>query len=337
MSPSPDLHQGQTAALILISNIGDLLLLEPAIRYLNQHGITLDLYCTTETAMVWEKESRIRRVIAIPSRNARYTGAENGRVPVPKERYDHLFDFRPTGRSVKLALRLGARHRYTWRQEKLSRFFYPLIYRHRLQIPPLDIRRDRFYLELFGLHGPEASAWLPARMEIPKDELDGFQKKYPQFYGTEDRGIVVLQPTARWTRKLWKEELWRELIGHLKPRFQCVLISGPAAQEQEMVKRIAEGLVLDESVFAGRLSWRELGCAFASIEAFVGLDSAPYHLAAMLGTPLVVLFGETNEKEWGPVLPRQRVVKAPLEEGRHLMENLPVSKVIEALDSVLFN
>ena len=338
-NPPPDLNRGQSAALVLISNIGDLLLLEPAIRYLNHSGITLDLYCSAETAMVWENDSRLRRVIPIPSRNTRYRGAEERPQPLPKERYDHLFDFRPTGRGVKLALRLRVRHRHTWRQDRASRFFYPFIYRHRVDIPQCEMRRDQYYLELLGLRGLDASQWLSARMTIPTDELAVFQNKHPQFQTVPQRNLVVLQPTARWERKLWNEGDWREIIAYLKKQYQaeCVLVSGPSSQEQEMLQRIGDGLVSAESVFAGNLSWRELGCAFALANGFVGLDSAPYHLAAMLGTPLVVLFGETNENEWGPVLPRQALVKAPLEEGRHCIKKLPVSKVIEALDSVLFN
>ena len=339
LNSSPDLHPGQTAALVLINNIGDLLLLEPVLRYLNHFGITLDLYCTAETAMVWEKDTRLRQIIPIPSSNARYKTDATRPAPLPKERYDHLFDFRPTGRSVKLALRLRVRHRHTWGQDRLSRFFYPLIYGHRVETPRCIMRRDRYYLELLGVRGSEADRWLPARLTIPPDESAAFQKKYPQFLINPEKKRIILQPTARWDRKLWKVEGWREIIIYLKQRYEadCILISGPASQEQEMVKMIATDLIPQESVFAGSLSWRELSCAFALANGFIGLDSAPYHLAAMLGIPLLVLFGENNETEWGPVLPKQVVLKPLINESVCSLQNLPVSTVTAAVDSVLFN
>ena len=88
------------------------------------------------------------------------------------------------------------------------------------------------------------------------------------------------------------------------------MVSGPVNEERKFLESIAEGLVPKEHLFAGNVSWEELKCLLSSGVGFVGLDSAPYHLAAMLGKPLVVLFGPTNEKEWGPMLPKQIVVKA---------------------------
>jgi heptosyltransferase-3 len=88
------------------------------------------------------------------------------------------------------------------------------------------------------------------------------------------------------------------------------MVSGPVEEERRFLSSIAEGLVPNDHLFAGTLSWEGLKCLLASGCGFVGLDSAPYHLAAMVGKPLVVLFGPTNEKEWGPMLPKQIVVKA---------------------------
>ena len=337
-SSLPELHSGQTVALVLFANIGDLLLLEPVIRFLNHQGVTLDLFCTTETAMVWRDDPRIRRIIPIPSRNTRYVRGESPPMPLPRDRYDHLIDFWPTGRSVKLALRLRARFRRTWRKDGVKRLFYPMIYSHLVFSEGLDIRRDRVYMTMLGLSGLEADAWLPAQLSIHPDELHLFRQKYPQFSTAQSENLIVIQPTARWNRKLWKKDCWREVILHLQQKqgAKCILISGPSAQEKEMVMEIAGGLVPDNSVFAGTLPWRELACAFASAKLFVGLDSAPYHLASMLGRPLVVLFGTSNSREWGPVLPQQIALQAPEINGTRSLENLPASRVIEVLDSMLF-
>ena len=42
--------------------------------------------------------------------------------------------------------------------------------------------------------------------------------------------------------------------------------------------------------------------------AFVGVDSAPMHIAAAMGTPVVVLFGPSGEMQWGPWGVAARVV-----------------------------
>jgi heptosyltransferase-3 len=46
----------------------------------------------------------------------------------------------------------------------------------------------------------------------------------------------------------------------------------------------------------------------AQARIFVGVDSAPMHIAAAMGTPTLALFGPSGEHEWGPWMVRHRVV-----------------------------
>jgi lipopolysaccharide heptosyltransferase III len=45
---------------------------------------------------------------------------------------------------------------------------------------------------------------------------------------------------------------------------------------------------------------RELAALTGEARAFVGVDSAPMHIAAAMGTPCVALFGPSGDIEWGP-------------------------------------
>lgn len=331
---------GQKAALILVGNLGDLLLLEPCLRMLHARGLVLDLFCTQETAMVWRGNPVLRRVVPIRASNVKYSAAGE-QTPEPLrwrgERYDYSFDFWPTGRSTKLTLRLMARQRCSWVGRPGKRLLHWLVYNRRVPFPGLDIRRDRVYLAQLGLRDAAADPWLPARLAVPEAEVAAWRAGQRFLAPDPAQPLLIVQPTARWRRKLWPVAHWRRLIEALPAltRARPVLVSGPAADEMAMLREIAAGLVPDEALFPGTLAWPDLRRAFAAAEGFIGLDSAPYHLAAMLGKPLVVLFGGTNEKEWGPVLPRQHVVKAPLVEGQHAMASLPVEAVLDACRAVL--
>ena len=67
------------------------------------------------------------------------------------------------------------------------------------------------------------------------------------------------------------------------------------------------------STSTGALSLPELAALTARARAFVGVDSAPMHIAAAMGTPAVALFGPSGEHEWGPwqvAAARRRVRRA---------------------------
>jgi heptosyltransferase-3 len=85
-----------------------------------------------------------------------------------------------------------------------------------------------------------------------------------------------------------------------------VLTSAPDANEKALIAAVAAArngnaaapaLTLDLS---GRLSLKELAALTARARLFVGVDSAPMHMAAAMGTPVVAIFGPSGDREWGP-------------------------------------
>ena len=58
----------------------------------------------------------------------------------------------------------------------------------------------------------------------------------------------------------------------------------------------------------GQLSLAELAALIGHARLFVGVDSAPMHMAAAMGTPVVALFGPSGDAEWGPWQVPHRVV-----------------------------
>jgi len=113
--------------------------------------------------------------------------------------------------------------------------------------------------------------------------------------------FAVLQPTSRWTFKCWTEEGMAGVVGHLSRKgIFPVVTSGPAPEEAEMAGRILLRSGVPGALLAGILSLKELGALIASARLFVGVDSAPMHLAAAVGTPTVALFGPTGAYNWAP-------------------------------------
>lgn len=113
--------------------------------------------------------------------------------------------------------------------------------------------------------------------------------------------LVVVQPTTRWQFKAWPEDRFADCVRRLLAEgVQVALTCGPAEEESSKLHRIAERAGGPIAKFPGTLSLVELGALLEAAQVFLGVDSAPAHLAAALGVPCIVLFGPTGAYNWGP-------------------------------------
>jgi ADP-heptose:LPS heptosyltransferase len=139
-----------------------------------------------------------------------------------------------------------------------------------------------------------------------------------------------LHPGSGSDRKNWPERGWRSLLEHLVtlPDWEFLLISGEAEEER------AERLV--SVIPPGRVSWArslplaELASRLATCRAFIGHDSGISHLAAAVGLPGLVLWGETNESVWRPRSSRFRILRSP-----RGLTSIEVHRVIDELNDLL--
>jgi heptosyltransferase-3 len=60
--------------------------------------------------------------------------------------------------------------------------------------------------------------------------------------------------------------------------------------------------------FSGKLNLKQLTALFKRSALFFGVDTAPMHMAAAAGTPVVALFGPSDSETWGPFTDKRRVV-----------------------------
>ncbi|MBF0308232.1 MAG: putative lipopolysaccharide heptosyltransferase III [Magnetococcales bacterium] len=113
--------------------------------------------------------------------------------------------------------------------------------------------------------------------------------------------LAWIHPVARWYFKCWTHDGFARTGDWLAQRgFAVVVSSGPdetgMAWSAEMLSRM-NAPVLD---LRGRLSLEELSALAARCRFFVGVDSAPMHMAAAMGVPTLALFGPSGAFDWGP-------------------------------------
>jgi heptosyltransferase-3 len=132
-------------------------------------------------------------------------------------------------------------------------------------------------------------------------------------HGIERRRFIQLHPGSRWLFKCWPAEHYTALVEQLvADGWRVVLTGAPDPRERALVDAIlaatnapTRGRVTD---LGGQLSLTELAALTREARAFVGVDSAPMHIAAAVQTPVVALFGPSGDIEWGPWQVPHRIV-----------------------------
>lgn len=120
-------------------------------------------------------------------------------------------------------------------------------------------------------------------------------------HGLGPKSFVHVHPTSRWLFKAWSEQASAQLLRRfVADGHRVVVTAAPDAREKAIVGRILAEAAVDAADLSGALSLRELAALAARARLFVGVDSAPMHIAAAMGTPVVALFGPSDERVWGP-------------------------------------
>jgi len=126
-------------------------------------------------------------------------------------------------------------------------------------------------------------------------------------HGLQTGGFVHVHPASRWAFKCWPAERVAALCDALAAKgWPIVLSSAPDANEKALIADVCaardSGAVSPAPTIdlSGQLSLKELAALTAQAKLFVGVDSAPMHIAAAMGTPVVAIFGPSGDLEWGP-------------------------------------
>jgi heptosyltransferase-3 len=127
--------------------------------------------------------------------------------------------------------------------------------------------------------------------------------------GLRAGGFVHVHPASRWAFKCWPAERVAALCDALAAKgWAIVLSSAPDPNEKALIADVRVAATAPSVDLSGQLSLKELAALTARARLFVGVDSAPMHIAAAMGTPVVAIFGPSGDLEWGPWGTASRVV-----------------------------
>lgn len=310
-----NLQEVRRALVVKLRHHGDVLLSSPVFQVLRNHApsIETDALVYTETRDMLEGHPAIARIHGI-DRGWKREGPttqlhhESGLFQALRERrYDLIVHLTDHWRGAWLAALL--RPRWSVAPERDSSW-WNLAFTHRYRLPRNTPRHaveaNLDALRRVGVYPEESEK---ALVLAPGEAAAARVAQLLAEAGLAKGPFVHLHPTSRWLFKAWTDAgnaaLVRALVadGH-----RIVVTAAPDPRERAILDRILAAADVPVTDLAGRLSLRELAALTARARLFVGVDSAPMHIAAAMGTPVVALFGPSGEKEWGPWRVAHRVV-----------------------------
>jgi len=312
-----NLNKLQRVLVIKLRHHGDVLLASPVFTVLKNHAphLEVDALVYRDTAEMLTLHPAITEIHTI-DRNWKKQGLlRQARAEwlllssLWSRHYDLIIHLTEHNRGAWLTRLLGVRHSVARKMPLRGRFwrkgfshFYPAPRgnpRHTVELNLDALRR-------IGIYPDESERKLT--LEPGVDTRAEMRQRLAQ-EGLTEKSFIHIHPASRWLFKCWSPGHMTELIRTLQHQgHRIVVTAAPDAAEQAMVEEILAPLEQGVVNLSGQLSLKQLAALSAMAKIFVGMDSAPMHIAAAMQTPVVALFGPSGEKEWGPWQVPQRVL-----------------------------
>ncbi len=216
---------------------------------------------------------------------------------------------------------------------------------------PTTAHQIHDYLHLAASLGADPTPLAP-QLFVTKSEIDSVIEKF-QLAGAlaDDRPVLALNPGAEYgPAKRWPAERFGAAAAAIQKRTGCLwlIVGGPKDSGFAAQIMDAAGHPSRMRDLAGRTSLRELCVLLKVSRVLLTNDTGPMHVAAAMGTPVVVPFGATSPDLTGPGWPgdtRHRLLTAEVPcspcflrqcpTDSRCMKGITVERVVDAVLGVI--
>lgn len=323
MSLSPELQpltdaidpqQLRRALVIKLRHHGDVLLTSPVLATLKAHApqCEIDALIFADTAPMLSEHPALSQLHLI-DRNWKKQGTLAQIAPewallkaLKSRQYDLIIHLTDHPRGAWLTRLLRPRWSIAPARDKKKSKWWKNSFTHLYRYPANGTRHavecNLDALRRLGLQPTESQKRLMLTTGAAADEkISAILREK----GISPKSFIHFHPTSRWFFKTWSVAQNAELLRALTSQGEkIILTAAPDAKEQAMIDAILQHAGSDVArqiiTLSGKLSLKELAALTAQAKLFIGVDSAPMHIAAAVDTPVVALFGPSGDKEWGP-------------------------------------
>ena len=248
-------------------------------------------------------------------------------------KFDAVFDFQGLFRTAALAWVSGCKKRFGMAS---ARELAHLFYTHKVQQDEHCVHVVDYYLKIIEAAGGADST---VEFILPQDSaaMDSARKLLAE-YNVGPDNYVVFVPGSTDPDKCWPVERFAALAEKIASRFGLPIVATGTASEAGFIERLSTSAHVPVTNFAGRTTLGELIALLRTARLVVSNDTGPGHIAAALGTPLVLMYSWSNPARIAPYgRPECMVAREPYSRGlkiksrnpRHNVRNITVDEVFQ--------
>ena len=259
------------------------------------------------------------------------------------EQYDAALDVQGAIKSALMAKLSGARLTigFNHPRERLARLFYGVRVDGRsAHVIEQNIEVVQSWLQEIGLSRATATLQ-PGAALLPRDRASEARlDALLQSMGLARSPLAILNPGTGWGAKQWAPSRYGELALRLAARGMRPVVNYGPGEESLAREAVAASGATAVALFS---SLSELMALARRAQLFVGGDTGPMHLAALLGVKTVALFGPTDPARNGPYWAGTRVLRdsASITSYSHKrsvdagLEKITVERVMDEIEALL--
>jgi len=169
-----------------------------------------------------------------------------------------------------------------------------------------------------------------------KKTIDGLLEKF----NPVDKPVLIISPFSRWPSKDWPLVSYLKVCEAVSDDYQVIFTGADdrKAEIDQVLRTMKSRIPVN---LAGELTLLEFAELCSRATLLVTGDSFPMHLAGAVQTPVIALFGPTDENKVGPLGKRDRVIRVPDCDicdrkncPRYCLARLGSAEVIESINTL---
>jgi len=297
--------------VVFHKQLGDLLLLQPALlRLRDHHGEPVAVMTRSGHTPLLDLMDGIRFQHAWTLK-----------------RKSHLYCFDPLRKSAirSFLTQAGVKQCILPEKRELEWYHRPLF--GDVIVPELG---DRYVAEYFWANTP-----VPSGKPFCLPKLNAPAPNWKPS-GVDSSSYVLINPTSGWRKKMWTTENWVKTLRalHAEHNLRFVMTSASTPWQVEHCQEIAQQAGPIVQSLASGTSLENFLWLCANARAVLTVDGAASHLAQAFGVKSLTLFGPTNIHNWHFETPTNQAIQAPEGKDGRRMRNLSAEAVITAARSL---